>query len=124
MKNKRSTTVKLLLDHPKTDLKQASMKYGTVLHVCIANHDFSMALKLLKKLKALKDIDHKTEINKVDEEKNTSMHMLMRHFNVDPDSASKVAVALIKRGSNLKANNVHKLTPLHVALYYGQNEAI
>jgi ankyrin repeat protein len=78
----------------------------------------------LKKLKAQKDIDHKQEMNKVDEEKNTSMHMIMRHFNVDPDSASKVAVALIKRGSNLKATNVHKLTPLHVALYYGQNEAI
>jgi len=100
------------------------MKYGTSLHVCIANHDFKVALKLLKKMKGVKDINHKSEINKIDEDKNTALHTLMRNFNVDPDTASKVAVTLIKRGTDLKATNIHRLTPMHVALYYGQNEAI
>lgn len=73
------------------------MKYGTPLHVAIANHEFKTALKLLRMLKNIKDFN----LNKLDEEGNTSLHLLMRNFNVDFDLASKIAINLIKKGATL-----------------------
>lgn len=70
------------------------------------------------------DFNNQQEINKTDEDGSTSLHVLMRNFNIDADTSSKIAVNLIKRGSNLEGKNINKLTPLHMALYYGQNEAI
>jgi ankyrin repeat protein len=52
------------------------------------------------------------------------MHVLMRNFNTDPESSAKIARSLIRKGSNLKALNGSSLTPLHIALYYAQNEAV
>lgn len=96
------------------------MKYGTPLHVAIANHEFKVAQKLLRMLKNVKDFN----LNKFDEEGNTSLHILMRNFNSDPELARKIAINLIKKGATLQFQNKNQLTPLHQALYYGQNEAI
>lgn len=120
LKNKRNSIVKVLLDHPKTCLKQASMKYGTPLHVSIANHEFKVAQRLLRMIKNVKDFN----LNKLDEEGNTSLHLLMRNFNTDPELARKLAINLIKKGATLQFQNKNQLTPLHQALYYGQNEAV
>lgn len=124
LKNKRISIVKLLLEHPKTCLKQSSMKYGTPLHVAIANHEYKLAIKMLRMLKNGKDFSNLQDVNRTDEEGNTSLHLVMRFFNTDSESSSKIAKSLIRRGANLKALNNNQLTPLHVALYYAQNEAI
>lgn len=100
------------------------MKYGTPLHVAVANHEFKIAVKIIRMLKNIKDFNNFQEINRPDEEGNTAMHLVMRNFNVDPENLSKIASSLIKKGSNLKALNCNQLTPMHVALYYAQNEAI
>lgn len=63
-------------------------------------------------------------LNKLDEEGNTCLHLLMRNFNSDPELSSKIAINLIKKGATLSYQNRNQLTPLHQALYYGQNEAI
>lgn len=73
------------------------MKYGTPLHVAIANHELKVAYKLLKTIKNLKDYN----LNKLDEEGNTSLHLLMRNFNIDPQLARKIAINLIKKGATL-----------------------
>lgn len=52
------------------------------------------------------------------------MHLVMRNFNVDPENSAKIASSLIKKGCNLHVLNCNQLTPMHVALYYAQNEAI
>ena len=71
-------------------------------------------------IKNVKDFN----LNKLDEEGNTSLHLLMRNFNTDPELARKLAINLIKKGATLQFQNKNQLTPLHQALYYGQNEAI
>ena len=124
LKNKRINIVKMLLDYPKTCLKQSSMKYGTPLHVAVANHEFKLALKILRMTKDLKDYGNFHEINRQDEEGNTVLHLVMRNFNVEPLTTAKLASSLIKKGCSLKALNGNQLTPMHVGLYYAQNEAI
>ena len=52
------------------------------------------------------------------------MHILMKVFNVDPVLSKKIAVSLINKGASLKYRNKNLYSPLHMALYYGQNEAI
>lgn len=75
-------------------------------------------------LKLVKDIDYIQDLNKIDEEGNTPMHVLMKVFAVDQVQARKIAVSLIKKGANLKYRNKNLHSPLHTALYYGQNEAV
>ena len=124
LKNKRMGIVRALMEHPKTCLKQASMKYGTPLHVAVANQEFKTAINIMKLQKQQKDFNFAQEINKLDEEGNTTMHFIMKNFNSDPESSSKIARSLIKKGINLKYKNKIQMTPLHVALYYAQNEGI
>jgi len=57
MKNKRMGIVRMLLDHPKTCLKQSSMKYGTPLHVVLANHEFNLAVKVMRMMKNIKEFN-------------------------------------------------------------------
>lgn len=63
-------------------------------------------------------------MNRADEEGNTALHLVMRNFNVDPENSAKIASGLLKKGASLQALNCNQLTPMHVALYYAQNEAI
>lgn len=52
------------------------------------------------------------------------MHVLMKVFAVDCFQARKIAVSLIKKGASLRFRNKNLHSPLHIALYYGQNEAV
>jgi len=58
MKNKRTNIVKMLLDHPKTCLKQASMKYGSPLQVAVSNHEFKISLRILRLMKNMKEFNN------------------------------------------------------------------
>ena len=103
MKNKRIGIVRMLLDHPKTCLKQASMKYGTPLHVVLSNQEFGLSVKVVRMMKNQKEISEiVSQINKIDEEGNTPLHILMRNFSADPDNSAKIGRTLIRRGANLK----------------------
>ena len=55
LKNKRMAIVKDLLEQPRTCLRQASMKYGTALHVALSHDDFKVGYKILRMLKGVKD---------------------------------------------------------------------
>jgi ankyrin repeat protein len=100
------------------------MKYGTPLHVAISNHEYTIATKILRMIKNIKDFNCIQEINRFDEDGNTTMHLLMRSFNVDGECSEKIARSLMKKGASLTQKNSQSLTPMHVALYYAQNEAI
>jgi ankyrin repeat protein len=95
------------------------MKYGTAIHVALANEEFKTAVRLLRMMKNAKDIDYRHDLNKIDEEGNTPLHIVMKVFNVDPIMARKISVSLIKKGVELKIKNKNSHTPLQVALYYG-----
>ena len=61
------------------------MKYGTPLHVVLANHDFGIAMKVVRLMRNYKEVSETiAQINKTDEDGNTSLHVLMRNFSADP----------------------------------------
>ena len=61
------------------------MKYGSAIHVSLANEEFKISIRLLRMMKGSKDIDYQQDLNKIDEEGNTPMHILMKVFAVDPE---------------------------------------
>lgn len=81
------------------------MKYGSALHVAIANHEFKFALKIQRMFKSLKDFNPAQDINRLDEDGNSPMHILFRNFNTDPELCGKLAISLIKKGANLQILN-------------------
>ena len=99
--HKKYALVKILLDHPKTCLRQSSMKYGTSLHVALSNHEFKTSYKLLKMLRNVRDFNPIQDLNKIDDEGNNPLHITMRIFNKEQVLCSKIALFLIKRGVNL-----------------------
>ena len=54
----------------------------------------------------------------MDDDGNSSLHIVMRIFSKEEVLCGKIALFLIKRGVNLQFKNKKKLTPLLVALYY------
>ena len=72
------------------------------MHVLIGNHDYKFALRLIRIIKQSKDFNYKLELNKVDEEGNTALHVLMRNFNKDPENSCKIGKFLIKRGIDIR----------------------
>lgn len=71
------------------------MKYGTPLHIALFNKDFKTALKILKKLKKSENFNAMLDINKVDEDDNNPLHILMRIFNEDVENCRKIAFVLL-----------------------------
>lgn len=94
------------------------MKYGTVLHVALQNHDFRLSYKMAKNMLKIKDFSPVKEFNRTDSEGNTPLHLVMRYFNNDVHYAKKICLFLLQNGANLKLPNKNELTPLNHALYY------
>jgi ankyrin repeat protein len=105
LKNKRTLIINELLEQAKICLRQSSMKYGSPLHVSLSNEEFKISIRLLRLMKSMSDIDYSQDLNKIDEDGNTPMHILMKVFNVDPPMAKKIGVSLIKKGASLKYRN-------------------
>ena len=61
------------------------MKYGSAIHVALSNEEFKISIRLLRMMKGVKDIDYHQDLNKIDEEGNTPMHILMKVFAVDTE---------------------------------------
>ena len=59
------------------------MKYGSAIHVSLQNEEFKTSIRLLRMMKQGKDIDYEQDLNKIDEDGNTPMHILMKVFAVD-----------------------------------------
>lgn len=55
---------------------------------------------------------------------NTAFHILFKNFSVDSEKASKIASKLIDSGANLSLENKQKMTPVHMAFYLQQADAI
>jgi ankyrin repeat protein len=60
------------------------MKYGTALHVALSHEDFKVAKRVFKMLMEVPDFQGSQDLNKVDEDGNTPLHVLMRNFVNDP----------------------------------------
>jgi len=121
LRNQKNVIVHLLLDQPKLSLTQQSMKYGTALHVALSSQDFRIAYKIVKQLKQVKDFDAVKDLNRVDNEGNTPLHLVMRYFNSDQQNAKKLSLFLLQNGADLQIKNKNQLSPLQQALYYVQN---
>ena len=113
LKNKKIALVRTLLEQPKTCIKQYSMKYGSAIHVAIANHEFKFALRILRMFKNVKDFNPAQDLNRLDEDGNSPLHILFRNFNADPELNRKIAISLIKKGARVNILNQSLLTPLH-----------
>jgi len=110
--------VRLLLKNPNLSLEQYSMKHGTPLHVSLYNKDFKNSLKIIQIMKepSLKENQY---LNRVDEEDNTILHIVMRHFNSDIDKSRRIALGLLHQGANLSKRSKVNCTPLLLAFAYG-----
>ena len=95
LRNLKMPIVKVLLKNERTCLRQASMKYGTPLHLALHNKDFKNAIKILKKLRKSESFSGLLDLNKLDEDGNNPFHVLMRIFNDDVESSRKLAYALL-----------------------------
>jgi hypothetical protein len=91
------------------------MKFGTPLHVAIANKDFKNGCKILKMFKSSNSTSFLT---RVDEDDNTVMHMVMKNFNTDIAASRKIASTLLAMGASLKDRNRIQMTPLAHAMFY------
>ena len=69
-------------------------------------------------LKNVKDFNPDADLNRLDEDGNSPLHVLMRNFSAEPDLCKKLAIALIKKGASTSTLNQNLLSPLHNALYY------
>ena len=107
LKNKRQQVIKTLLKVPKLCVKQASVKYGTPMHLALQNRDVGTIKKLLK---------FPQDFDKFDEEGNTLMHIVMKHFNEDTSLFKGMAHMLISQGVQICQRNKIFNTPLHQAL--------
>jgi ankyrin repeat protein len=81
------------------------MKYGSPLHVSLSNEEFKISIRLLRQMKSMSDVDYSQDLNKIDEDGNTPMHILMKVFNVDPILSKKIGVSLIKKGASFTYKN-------------------
>lgn len=88
------------------------MKYGNPLHIALHNKDFKSAVKILKKLKKSEFFNPDLDLNKVDEDGNNPLHILMRIFNDDVENSRKLANALLQMGCSIQTRNKHSNTPL------------
>ena len=100
------------------------MKYGTPLHAALVSEEYKIAYKILRLQKRIPDFDFKAEFAKVDEDGNTCLHIIMKYFGSNVEMSSKLARSLMKRNIDITARNKHQMTPLHMAFYNGQNEAV
>ena len=55
--------------------------------------------------KNIQDFNNVQEINRADEDGNTTLHLIMRNFNVDHENSAKIARGLLKNGANVKVLN-------------------
>ena len=94
------------------------MKYGLSLHVALAQCEFKLAVKLLKRQGQPTGGGDATDadVNAPNEQGNTAMHLVFHHFAQAPDLATVVAKLLIRRGANLHAKNKAELGVLHCAV--------
>jgi ankyrin repeat protein len=58
-------------------------------------------------------------LNKLDDDGNTPLHIVMRNFNADIQKSRKIAAELIKMGASLIFKNKQQNNPLNQALYGG-----
>lgn len=124
LKNKRKALVNLLLRNEQLCLGLASLKYGTALHVALTNLDFKNAQKILRLLRQQKDFEPATDLNKVDHEGNTPLHLVMKYFNHDLYKSTRLTKTLLKHGGDLTQKNRQNITPLCQACSCGQSEAV
>ena len=81
------------------------MKYGSALHVSLLNEEFKISIKLIRMMKSYKDIDYRSDFNKIDEEGNSPLHILMKIYGADPVQANKIVISLIKKGASFCFKN-------------------
>ena len=63
-------------------------------------------------------------MNKLDDDGNTPLHIVMRNFDADIQKSRKIAAELIQMGASLIFKNKQQNNPLNQALYGGQSEAV
>ena len=98
MKQKRFEFVKYLLRLPTVSTSVQSTKYGMPIHVALAQCEFKLALKLIKRQSQLRE---NSDINALNEEGNTAMHLVFHNFQQEPELATVVAKLLIRKGADL-----------------------
>ena len=117
LKQKRFEFVKYLLRLPQISTRICSARYGLPLHVALAQCEFKLAVKLLKRQErqtgGADSVD--TDVNVPNEQGNTAMHLVFHHFGQAPELATVVAKLLIRRGADLHARNKAELGVLHCA---------
>ena len=126
LKQKRFEFVKYLLRLPHIQTNQYSLKYGLPLHVTLAQCEFKLAIKLIKRQARQHGGEESLEvdINVPNENGNTAMHLVFHNFQVDEEMATIVAKLLIKKGANLNARNKADLGLLHQAVQQGNLPAV
>jgi len=78
------------------------MKYGSPLHVALHNEDFKNALKILKRMKKTDTYHPCKDLNRIDEDGNTPLHLVMKSFNFDVGISIKIASDIIRAGASLE----------------------
>lgn len=97
IKNKRESVIKSLVKNKDVNISQASAKYGTPLHMALIQFEHKNALRILKRMKG--------DVNRIDSDGNTPLHLVMKNFNQDPEKFRKIASILIKLGADLGFQN-------------------
>lgn len=117
--------VRLLLDNDKICLRQASLRFGTPIHVALSNQDFKSAMRILNMTHRITVSSSSSpedaiahELDKPDEDGNTAMHVLMQYFGADAEKAQKIATRMLKHGASLTVENRQGMTPLHLAFFF------
>ena len=69
----------------------------------------------------MKEISSKENqfLNRVDEEENSILHIVMRNFNSDIDKSRRIAQILLQKGVSIDKKNKLNCTPLIIAFAYG-----
>lgn len=79
------------MDQDKLNLNQCSINFGTALHVALNNEDLTNAMRILRMIVNGNDFNSQLDLNKIDEDGNTPIHLVMKKFNINVSIAIKLA---------------------------------
>lgn len=105
----------ILINSGTVDVNMGGGIFGSPMHLAVVKLEISLVRALIIK---------QADVNKVDCDGNTPLHLVMNVFSKNPQKCTYIAETLVMSGANVNMKNNDNWSPLHMAARKHQEKGI